>query len=205
MQILRRLSPWPRLPVASGYCWPKLVAPAGLLGGDIAGLLGGDTAGRHARPKTELSKGQHLLEYWQDLLGNLDSTDGPNSKRNQAKNEWKTEEVRDLLHTAIRVRQGRVSGVLPEQLMSTFVQVYQKAMNPEDHLRLFQLLCQDFGVQGKLKTLPHSFCFATTHVIKLIFSVAWTHHDAGAHVNKAIDSWKQAASKCAERAKPHPM
>ena len=160
MQSLRRLSQRPRLPVATASCWPKHIAPTEVLGSHIVE--------RHARTKTDLSKGQHLLEYWQDLLGNLDRTDGLNSNTDQAKNEWKTEEVRDLLHTAIRVRQGRVSGVLPEQLMSTFVRVYQKAMTSEDHLRLFQLLCQDFGVQGKLMTLPHAFCFATENVIKLI-------------------------------------
>ena len=165
MQTLRRLSQWPRLPVATSLCRPKLVAPAGLLESDIAAP--------HARTKTELSKGQHLLKYWQDLLGNLDSTDGPNLRVHHAKSQWKTEEVRELLHTAIRVRQGRVSGVLPEQLMSTFVQVYQKAMDPEDHLRLFQLLFQDFGVQGKLKAPPHAFCFAITEVIKLIYQLLW--------------------------------
>jgi len=37
---------------------------------------------------------------------------------------------------------------LPEQLVSTFVQVYQRTMSPGDRLKLFQLLCQEFGVQG---------------------------------------------------------
>ena len=165
MQSLRRLSQLPRLPVASAFGRQRLVAPAESLESDIVG--------RHARTKTELSKGQHLLEYWQDLLGSLDSTDGPISSTNQANKAWKTDQVRDLLHTAIRVRQGRVSGVLPEQLMSTFVQVYQKAMSPEDHLRLFQLLCQDFGVQGKLTTLPHAFCLASIDMIKLMYQMHW--------------------------------
>lgn len=149
MQSLRRLSQRPVLPVSNAFCRPKFVAPAELLGSDVVGC--------HARSKSELSKGQQLLGYWQDLLGNLDGTDGPRSDENQAKTEWNTEDVRDLLHTAIRVRQGRVSGVLPEQLMSTFIQIYQKAMTPDDHSRLFQLLCQDFGVQGKLMALHHPF------------------------------------------------
>ena len=194
MQSLRRLSQRPRLPAATAFCRPKLTAPAGLVGSDIVE--------RHARTKTELSKGQHLLQYWQDLLGNVDRTDGLNSNRHQAKIEWKTEEVRDLLHTAIRVRQGRLSGVLPEQLMFTFVQVYQKAMNSEDHLRLFQLLCQDFGVQGKLMTLPQDCYYRSDQSAT---PTALAHHDVEADVNKAIDSWKQAASKCVECAKANPM
>lgn len=149
MQSLRRLPQWHVLPVSNAFCRPKGVAADELLGSDVVG--------RHARSNSQLSKGQQLLGYWQDLLGNLDGTDGPKSDENQTKTDWKTEDVRDLLHTAIRVRQGRVSGVLPEQLMSTFVQIYQKAMTPEDHSRLFQLLCQDFGVQGKLMALHHPF------------------------------------------------
>ena len=181
MQCLRRTSSWPLLTVGSAINRPKLIAPAQLLTCNISGP--------HARTKTELSKGQQLLEYWQDLLGNLDCTDGPKLSRNHAKTDWKTEDVRDLLHAAVRVRQGRVSGVLPEQLLSTFVQVYQKAMSAEDHLRLFQLLCQDFGVQGKLTT--ESVCFTAT----VVQSITLRCYVAEADVNKAIDSWKQAASK----------
>ena len=99
-------------------------------------------------PQAEQSNAQQLLQYWQGLLGDTDQKHAGSLQTGSAKSKWKTEDIRDLLHTAIRVRQGRVSGVLPEQLVSTFVQVYQRTMSPGDRLRLFQLLCQDFGVQG---------------------------------------------------------
>ena len=95
------------------------------------------------------NKGQELLEYWQSLLGKLDHSHAQPATGKQTGWQTEAEDIRDLLHAAIRVRQGRVSGVLPEQLMSTFVQVYEKAMGSKDRLKLFQLLCQDFGVQGK--------------------------------------------------------
>lgn len=159
-------------------------------------VFGSDFVRRYARSKSELSNGQQLLGYWQDLLGNLDSTDGTKPNENQVKTEWKTEDVRDLLHTAIRVRQGRVSGVLPEQLMSTFIQIYQKAMTPDDHSRLFQLLCQEFGVQGKLMALyhPSQRTGIDVHIKANLHTLL--HYDAGGDVSKAINSWKQAASKC---------
>lgn len=99
-------------------------------------------------PQAEQSNGQQLLQYWQSLLGDTDQEHAGSLQAESAKSKWKTEDIRDLLHTAIRVRQGRVSGVLPEQLVSAFVQVYQRTMSPGDRLKLFQLLCQEFGVQG---------------------------------------------------------
>lgn len=137
MHCLRRLSHGSWSIVANS----KFFLPAHILGCDSPTRL------PHAST-CELSKGQQVLQYWQVLLGNSDCADA--SKRHHVK----TEDIRELLHTAIRVRQGRVSGVLPEQLMFTFVQVYRKAMNAEDRLRLFQLLCKDFGVQGKSATRP---------------------------------------------------
>lgn len=144
MHCFRRLSHWP-WSTAAHY---KVVTPG------ISLRCGSPTQLRHASSISELSEGQKLLKYWQVLLGNADCTDTSEADRVHVKTEWKTEDIRHLLHTAVRMRQGRVSGVLPEQLMSTFVQVYRNAMNAEDRLRLFQLLCKDFGAQGKLATLP---------------------------------------------------
>lgn len=93
------------------------------------------------------NKGQQLLEYWQGLLG-VSAAQPSVSQATQSMTALKTESIRGLLHTAIRVRQGRVSGVLPEQLLSTFIQVYQNAMGPNDRLKLFHVICDDFGVQG---------------------------------------------------------
>ena len=138
MHCLRRLLHEPRSIVPI----PNSLISACTLGCDRSTWL------RRACSSFELSKGEQVLKYWQALLGD---SDGAESKadRDHVRTDRKTDDIRDLLHTAIRVRQGRVSGVLPEQLMSTFVQVYHKAMNAEDRLRLFQLLCKDFGVQGK--------------------------------------------------------
>lgn len=142
MHCLRRLSQGPFSILASS----QLFLPASILGCDNPTRL------RHVRGTFELSQGQQVLQYWQALLGNSGGANVSKSNRNHVTANRKTEDIRDLLHIAIRVRQGRVSGVLPEQLMSTFVQVYRKAMNAEDRLRLFQLLCKDFGVQGKSAT-----------------------------------------------------
>lgn len=98
-------------------------------------------------PQAIQSNGQQLLQYWQGLLGDTDQEHTGSLLTESAKSKWRIEDIRDLLHTAIRVRQGRVSGVLPEQLVSTFVQVYRRTMSPGDRLKLFQLLCQEFGVQ----------------------------------------------------------
>ena len=96
------------------------------------------------------TKGQQLLRYWQGLLGTAD--DQHASDLQSAKSTWKTESIKDLLHAAIRVRHGRVSGVLPEQLLSTFIHVYRCTMGPSDRLKLFHILCNEFGVQGMLLT-----------------------------------------------------
>ena len=96
------------------------------------------------------TKGQQLLRYWQGLLGTSDDQHAADLKA--AKPAWKTESIKDLLHAAIRVRHGRVSGVLPEQLLSAFIQVYRCAMGPNDRLKLFHILCNEFGVQGMLLT-----------------------------------------------------
>lgn len=109
-------------------------------------------------PQAEQSNGQQLRQYWQGLLGDTDQEHAGSLQTESAKSKWKTEDIRDLLHTAIRVRQGRVSGVLPEQLVSTFVQVYQRTMSPGDRLKLFQLLCQEFGVQGDSFKAPVLSC-----------------------------------------------
>ncbi len=107
--------------------------------------------------------GRQLLEGWQGLLGNSNHQHAESSQANRAKSNWKPQDIRDLLHTAIRLRHGRVSGVLPEQLLSTFVQVYQKTMSADDRLKLFQLLCQDFGAQGN--SCRPSCCPAHTDVM----------------------------------------
>ena len=148
MNCLKRLSRWPGLSAAHALCKSSMLESA--QGPDCSFVRRNST---DSEAITQ-SKGQRLFDYWQSLLGNVNHTNSCVSTGGHPKPGWQIEDIRDLLHTAIRVRQGRVSGVLPEQLMSTFVQVYQKAMNPEDRLKLFQLLCQDFGVQGKSSALP---------------------------------------------------
>ena len=92
--------------------------------------------------------GKQLLQYWQGLLGSKNHQHTTTSQAGTAKPNWRAEDLRDLLQTALRVRQGRVSGILPEQFLLTFVQVYQKTMGADDRLRLFHVLCREFGAQG---------------------------------------------------------
>ena len=139
-----------RLPISC--LWRQLVS-ADVTFGHVPSLAHVKHPARSARyisdePQARQSNGQQLLQYWQGLLGDTDQEHAGGLQTESARSKWKTENIRDLLHTAIRVRQGRVSGVLPEQLVSTFVQVYQRTMSPGDRLKLFQLLCQEFGVQG---------------------------------------------------------
>lgn len=103
------------------------------------------------------SKGaDQLLQYWHGLLSSGEHQG--TAKASPAKASWDTKDLQDLLHAAIRVRHGRVSGVLPEQLLATFMQVYRKTMGPEDRRRLFLLVCQDFGVQGQHACTPTGLC-----------------------------------------------
>jgi hypothetical protein len=70
-------------------------------------------------PPGGASDGERLLHYWQNRLGR--STGGE-----QAGPIWdgahaqafSSLDVRELLATAVRLRQGRVAGVLPEQVAS---------------------------------------------------------------------------------------
>ena len=106
------------------------------------------------------NRGQQLLQYWHALLGNSDGQHVADPQAKHLKTRWKTTDIRDLLHTAIRLRHGRVSGILPEQLLSTFMQVYHSAMGPSDRVKLFQVLCKDFGVQG-VRQLLHDLQLCT--------------------------------------------
>ena len=93
-----------------------------------------------------LSNASQVLQYWRSVL----SDEGASNKAKSAGGapRWSAKELQELLHTAVRIRHGRVSGVLPEQLLATFMQVYRSAMGSEDRKRLFLLICQDFSVQG---------------------------------------------------------
>ncbi|EFN50856.1 hypothetical protein CHLNCDRAFT_141775 [Chlorella variabilis] len=58
------------------------------------------------------------------------------------------EDVRQLLHTALRLRQGRgQSSALPEQLLALFQQCYHELGRPE-RLALFRSLTATFGIQA---------------------------------------------------------
>lgn len=151
MHRLQRLCPWGR-PAFPHQLFGRVPIPSCL----SAISTNFPRHNSNESPSEQQNNGRQLLEYWQGLLGNTEQQHAGTSKANSAKSRWTTENIRDLLHAAIRVRQGRVTGVLPEQLVSTFVQVYQSTMNADDRLKLFQLLCQDFGVQGDLTCLPHN-------------------------------------------------
>lgn len=92
------------------------------------------------------SNTNQLLGYWHCILDKVAERKTNNTTTDTP--VWKSKDMQDLLHTALRVRHGRVSGVMPEQLLATFMQVYKNTMGREDRRRLFLLICQDFGVQG---------------------------------------------------------
>jgi hypothetical protein len=55
--------------------------------------------------------------------------------------------VRQLLHTALRLRQGKGQSSVPEQLLSLFVAHYRRLERPQQ-LPLFRSLASAFGVQA---------------------------------------------------------
>lgn len=117
-------------------------------------------AASSSRTEEHKSNATQLLRYWRGMLSKVTDEDTADSQT-----RWKTKDMQDLLHTALRVRHGRVSGVMPEQLLATFMEIYTFAMGPEDRKRLFLLICRDFGVQGTLCKVtlalaPHACCRA---------------------------------------------
>ena len=89
--------------------------------------------------------GERLLQYWQERLAPQHR--GPallwSARGAEAIND---SEVKDLLHTAVRLRQGRVAGVLPEQVhpssCSTLVRQGSNVISWRNSpSRFFQLCC----------------------------------------------------------------
>ena len=70
-------------------------------------------------PPGEASDGERLLQYWQSRLARSTGGEqaGPHWDGAQAQ-AFSSSDVRELLATAVRLRQGRVAGVLPEQVAS---------------------------------------------------------------------------------------
>ena len=97
----------------------------------------------HSRSPTG---GERLLQYWQERLAPQHR--GPallwSARGAEALND---SEVKDLLHTAVRLRQGRVAGVLPEQVhpSSCSTLVMRQGSNVmswrNSPSRFFQLCC----------------------------------------------------------------
>ncbi|BDA42669.1 Malonyl-CoA decarboxylase, mitochondrial [Coccomyxa sp. Obi] len=84
-----------------------------------------------------------VTTFWQRYL----SSPGTSSQF-VGSSQLRDEDIRQLLSTAIRVRQGRTSSILPQQIFSIFMTVYESAMRTNKEKRqLFDIICKDFGVQ----------------------------------------------------------
>ena len=87
-----------------------------------------------------------VLQSWQSLLH--DGTFGaqlPGQVHAQGPS-WQAQEIREVLQAAIRLRHGRVSSVVPEQLLTAFMDVYGKQQGLASKTHLFHLLASEFGV-----------------------------------------------------------
>ena len=93
-----------------------------------------------------------VLQSWQSLLH--DGTFGAQApgQAHAQDPSWQAQEVREVLQAAIRLRHGRVSSVVPEQLLTAFMVVYGKQQQLVHKADLFYLLASEFGVdQGQLQ------------------------------------------------------
>jgi len=70
-------------------------------------------------PPGGTSDGERLLHYWQNRLGRSAGGEQAGALWDGAHAQaFSSSDVRELLATAMRLRQGRVAGVLPEQVAS---------------------------------------------------------------------------------------
>ena len=91
-------------------------------------------------------RAMQVLQSWQSLLH--DGTFGA-QVTGQAHAQgpgWQAQEIREVLQAAVRLRHGRVSSVVPEQLLTAFMDVYGKQQQLVSKADLFRLLASEFGV-----------------------------------------------------------
>ncbi len=91
-------------------------------------------------------RAMQVLQSWQSLLH--DGTFGaqvPGQAHAQGPS-WQAQEIREVLQAAIRLRHGRVSSVVPEQLLTAFMNVYGRQQELLTKAELFHLLASEFGV-----------------------------------------------------------
>ncbi len=94
------------------------------------------------------SSGDKLLGYWQDVLtpeGHSRLSTGPSATDPQSYTEA---DVKRLMQTALRVRQGRVPGVLPEQMAGMLISFYKNLRTADGRASFFETLTRDLGIDG---------------------------------------------------------
>eukprot|EP01025_Chloroclados_australasicus_P050189 TRINITY_DN5742_c0_g3_i1.p1 TRINITY_DN5742_c0_g3~~TRINITY_DN5742_c0_g3_i1.p1 ORF type:complete len:554 (-),score=88.69 TRINITY_DN5742_c0_g3_i1:364-2001(-) len=86
----------------------------------------------------EETQGQHLLDYWNHLLHRV-ASGWPD-----VKTEYSEDQVRQLIHAAMRYRRSRY--MFPEQFVSTLMNFYDRILPPDNRAAFFRLLSVEFGV-----------------------------------------------------------
>lgn len=93
------------------------------------------------------STGDKLLNYWQRVLTDGSCEPAPEAEAGQQ--DMANLDIHELMHTALRVRQGRVPGLLPEQLAGMLISFYQKLTTASRRASFFRVLTEELGVDGK--------------------------------------------------------
>eukprot|EP00887_Chlorella_sp_A99_P007327 scaffold2.g7327.t1 len=94
--------------------------------------------------RTSYGSGAEVLHYWRALLADrtrLQQLGSGGDAQHEAR-------LRELLHTAIRLRQGRPQAALPEEAIDVLRQVYL-ALDSPGRLQLLRNLTAGFGVQRR--------------------------------------------------------
>ena len=110
-----------------------------------------------SRSVTDLS-GDKLLAYWQRLLTDGTSTScSPAQGRMADRDEAASLDVHDLLQTALRVRQGKVPGMLPEQLAGMLISFYKHLNTADSRASFFRALTGELSTDSTFPPLRWSY------------------------------------------------
>lgn len=102
-----------------------------------------------SRSVTDLSAGDKLLAYWQRLLTDGTSTScAPAQEKMADQDQAASLDVHDLLQTALRVRHGKVPGILPEQLAGMLISFYQSLNSADSRASFFRALTGELSTDS---------------------------------------------------------
>ena len=139
--------------------------------------------GASARQVSDASSGDKLLSYWQDVLS-PERRRGPSSGPVAAASHHHTElDVKKLMQTALRVRQGRVPGLLPEQMAGMLISFYKTLHTAERRTKFFKTLTAELGVDGA-RTYLSSSCGHSYERCR-----PESRLNVGGEVDRVITSW----------------